>query len=180
MHRQHSKGFTVIELMITLVGLAILVALAAPSFAQWLAKVRVVSQANQLVGDLAMARSESATRGAKVTVCASSDGTSCDSSGKWVNGWLVFVDNSTTGGSLDGVVDGGEKILKVVGPLGGNTTVTVSGFVSSNYVQFHSYGGLSPATAGAFSLCSATISPQGVKVDVKLTGRAQALATTCS
>ena len=167
------RGFTLIELMITLVVLIILTTIAAPSFSEWLARSRITSRANELVGDLSLARSESATRGARVTVCARSTNTACDAGGDWNNGWLVFIDLDG-----DGSIDAGETVLKVGEAMSGNTRVVASGFGSTKYVRFRSYGGLDPATAGSFSFCSDTIVPNGVAVSVAAIGRAKAAKVT--
>lgn len=175
MSRLSQRGFTLVELMITLVVLAVLVTIAAPSFSAWMARSRITSQANELVGDISLARSESATRGARVRLCASSDGSNCSGS-NWASGWLVFVDVNGDGS----YTSADDTLLKVVGALSGNTTITASGFSTTGYIEFLPYGGLH-STAGSFTFCSSTISPSGTKVDVAVTGRPQATRiSTCS
>lgn len=86
--------------MITIVVLAILVALAAPSF-----RTMIINQQSEAIGEdlvtaFQLARSEAIKRGGFVTVCPSNDGTSCG--GSWANGLMVIVDSATsTGGSID-------------------------------------------------------------------------------
>ena len=162
-------GFTLIELMVTLVVLFILAALAAPSFIEWMARVRATGNANQLVGDLSLARSESATRGATVTVCARKTDTSCDADGNWANGWLVFVD-----GNGNGDVDAGDTVVRAAEDLSGGLQVAASGFGNTAYIQFQPYGGLKPPTAGTFLLCADVLGENGFEVSVVATGRAKA------
>lgn len=81
---QHKlRGFTLVELMVTVVVLAVLGALAAPSFGQLLAAQRVRLTGYDIVGDLVLARSEAIKRGESVTVTpVASD---------WTLGWTVNV-----------------------------------------------------------------------------------------
>jgi type IV fimbrial biogenesis protein FimT len=84
-----SRGFTMVELAITLTVAAILLAVAAPSVSGFFSTNRLASQINDFAGALSTARSEAVTRRTSAGVCASNGGTSC-AAGAWGNGWLVF------------------------------------------------------------------------------------------
>lgn len=75
------KGFTMIELMVAVGIMAILVAIAAPSFTDILASMRMRATAYDLVGDLVLARSEALKRGTDVTITPAATG--------WTGGWTV-------------------------------------------------------------------------------------------
>lgn len=64
--RHAEQGFTIIELMIVVAIAAILIAIAAPSFAEFLAKRRVEGAMAELVTDVQYARSEAVSRNAPV------------------------------------------------------------------------------------------------------------------
>lgn len=88
-------GFTLIELMVAIAVLAITLALAVPSFGALINSNRLVGQSNELVASLQLARSEAIRRNARVALCASSDGKSCDgATGDWAY-WLVQVVSSS-------------------------------------------------------------------------------------
>jgi prepilin-type N-terminal cleavage/methylation domain-containing protein len=61
-----TRGFTMIELMITVAVIAIVLSVAAPSFTSFLAKKRVESTMAELSTDIQYARSESVSRNAAV------------------------------------------------------------------------------------------------------------------
>jgi len=82
------RGFTLLELMITLSVAAILVTVAVPGMRQFIQNSRATAQANELVTAINLARSEAGKRGAAVEVCASSDQATCNSS-DWTDGWVV-------------------------------------------------------------------------------------------
>ena len=86
-----ARGFTIVELMVSLAVLAILLALAVPSFTNATLGSRLAGYANDLLASTQIARSEAIKRNAPVTLCASSNGTTCASSGGWQQGWIVLV-----------------------------------------------------------------------------------------
>lgn len=83
-------GFTLLELMITLAVLAILTALAVPSFQTLLERNRLTSATNDLLGAFMMARSNAVTRRVITHVCPSVNGETCvTGTVNWATGWIV-------------------------------------------------------------------------------------------
>ena len=75
-------GFTLVELMITIVVVVILGTLAAPSFVEYIANQRLRNASNDLISALQIARSEAIKRNADVDVVRTV-------STNWTSGWKV-------------------------------------------------------------------------------------------
>ncbi len=135
-------GFTLTELMVTLAIAAIILSQAVPSFTTMIQDNRIVTQANDLVTSLNIARSEAVKRGDRVTICKSANNTSCTTAGGWQQGWIIFTDSNS-----DATVNNTDTILRTHGPLEGNPTLNgVTGNVG-NYVSY-TYNGSSQLVGG--------------------------------
>lgn len=69
-----SRGFTLIELMVTLAVAAILLAIAVPSFQGMMERNRVAAQSNDILGALQVTRSEAIRKNATHRFCNTSTG----------------------------------------------------------------------------------------------------------
>jgi type IV fimbrial biogenesis protein FimT len=105
--RESSRGFGMIEVVIVMLVIAILAAIAIPSYKYVTTSNRLAAEVNGLLGDLQFARSEAIKEGLPVTVCSSpTPQTGCGNS-HWQNGWIVFLDSNG-----NGVLDAGEQIVR--------------------------------------------------------------------
>lgn len=94
--QRRAAGFTLPELMITIGILAILLAIAVPSFSNIIKENRNVATVNSLTAAISLARAEAIRRSRNVSICASTNGLTCG--GNWQDGWLVLIDSvSVTG-----------------------------------------------------------------------------------
>jgi type IV fimbrial biogenesis protein FimT len=121
-------GFTMIEMLMTMVIAAVLLGLAVPSFRYVTNSNRIAGEINGLLGDLQLARAEAIKEGRTVTVCVSANGTQCTNSTSWQSGWIVFSDPANVG-----IVDAGEAVLRVQKPFSGSDTFTSNGIVKVTF-----------------------------------------------
>lgn len=84
-----AAGFTLIELMVTLVVAAIILGIALPNFTGLVNGSRLTAQTNELVTGIQLARSEAIRLNRTVNFCGSTDGASCAAAGDWSQ-WLVL------------------------------------------------------------------------------------------
>lgn len=162
-----SKGFTLIELMLTLAVVTILLAMAVPSYRTFVQGNRVASQANTLLRALAYTRSEAVKRAAVIAICRSSNQNSCG--GNWAEGWIVFNDVDQ-----DGALDTGtDTLLQAGNGLSGGSTLTAG----TGFVRY-------AASGAAMDTTQFTLTPADCKGDmqrrIQVTGSGQAIIQTAS
>jgi type IV fimbrial biogenesis protein FimT len=91
------RGFTLVELIITVFLVAVLVTVAIPSFRTTMMGVRGSSLADKLVSTIHYARSEAITRNQRITLCASLDGLICNNAAaNWNRGWIATRVNASS------------------------------------------------------------------------------------
>jgi prepilin-type N-terminal cleavage/methylation domain-containing protein len=108
MDKRRQQGFTLYELMITLMVVAIILSFGIPNLRSFTLNSRITGTANDLHAAFMMARTEAAHAKTNVTICASADpmgAASCG--GTWEQGYVVFIDDDA-----DQVRDAGEAILR--------------------------------------------------------------------
>jgi type IV fimbrial biogenesis protein FimT len=149
------RGFTLIELMVTVATAAILTSIALPAMRTFFQNDRLWTEQNSIVLSLNAARSEAIKQNASVSVCPSSDGATCNNSSAWANGWVVLA---STAGSA--------PIQSVPALPTGNTlteasSLTAVTFLSNGMVQ----------AAAAFKFCDSRGGSQARYTQVMQYGR---------
>ncbi len=127
MKASRPNGFTLIELMVTLLVAALVLGVGVPAMSQFIATNRMAAAANDITTAFHIARSEAVKRRANVTVCPSADwdsaAPSCANAGSFEDGWIVFVDCTVapppggTCGAPNYAVDAFDQVIGVHGPL---------------------------------------------------------------
>lgn len=154
------RGFTLVELMVTVAVLGIVLTIAVPNFRAFILGGRMTGYTNDLLSDLAYARSEAVKRAANVTVCASSDGTTC-TGGDWQGGWVVR--------------DAAGNVLKLRETLEGTTTLT-----GAATVTFNGNGRMVlPVAAATLTLAPGHPGVDGRQIQIELSGRARSCRPSC-
>ena len=122
---------------------AILMAIADPSFLYITNSNRVSADVNGLLGDLQFARAEAFKEGQPVTVCVSSNGTTClGNSNAWQSGWIVFSDPNG-----NATVDPGEGILRVQKSLKSTDSFAATNAVTAVSFNREGFAQFAPAAA---------------------------------
>jgi type IV fimbrial biogenesis protein FimT len=110
----HQRGFTIVELMVTVCLAAILFGFAIPSFRRMIVNNRLVTQTNDLIGAINYARSEAITQNTSVTFCRAADetATTCVASTANWTFWIVRNNGSATVSRRGGIstYTGGIKV----------------------------------------------------------------------
>jgi type IV fimbrial biogenesis protein FimT len=145
MNRPRNRGFTLLELLVTVAVAAVLLGIGVPSFIDTVRNNQMAASANDLLAAMHLARTEAVKRRTPVTVCSSANPLVAPvcSAGSF-NGWVVFAD---TDGDI--TVDPlPEEVLRAHGALPATiTTLSDSPFVSFAGTGFRRDSGGNPSAA---------------------------------
>lgn len=150
--RKPNAGFTLIELLMTLMVAGILVALAVPTFTDTIRNNRLTAQSNDLATAINLARAEAVKRRANVTICPSTNQSTCSAS-SWQGGWVVRDDNSG-------------DVIQYFPPLKGATTISTA----ATFMRYTQRGFLHNGAPVTLRLCAGS-GKAGREISVTGTGR---------
>lgn len=146
------RGFTLIELMIVIVMVAILATIAAPSFQDSISRNKRQSSLEETFNMLRKARGEAAAKSTNSAACASEDSSTCSGDNTWESGYIVFLDNGLDGGTAgDGVRDPNEPLMKVGEAAPPGITIRGVNFPNDGVVAFNPQG--TTGDRGTFQIC---------------------------
>lgn len=91
---RYQSGFTLYELLITMLVVGIVLTVGIPSFSDFTRSSRITGTANDLHASFHLGRSEAARSKSNVTICASANSMDAAAScgGTFDDGWIIFVD----------------------------------------------------------------------------------------
>lgn len=145
---RHALGFTAIELLIVITILAVLTAMAVPSFGPMIERWRTNQAVNNITSTIYVARSEAIKRGGGVSVRKMANGTDgcsfASTNQEWSCGWIIFVDADENGN-----LDAGEEILQ---SFQMPTSVNVMNNNSAASFRFDRWGRTNNINAASFAI----------------------------
>lgn len=174
------RGFTLLELMITLATAAVIMGVAVPAMGAFIKNSALKNQVYDMMGSIATARSEAIKNGRKVILCRSADPTlatpSCGgTTDNWSTGWLLFVSQDS-----NNVYNAGTDTLVNIGlPAPSQITVKSDGH-GNNYLVFNPDGTLDETGSAAYALCDNRGTSHGRLITVGLVGRPELTVATSS
>ena len=147
------RGFTALELMVTLAIVVILAAIAAPGMLDFVRNSRMGTAARQLDADIVLARREAIKRNSRVLVCpvGSTAGQCGAGTAAWAQGWLVCYDKDFDG-ACDATATTDPNPIRQHGPIDASLTLTGPAGVA----RFNANG-----TQGAAGAASLTFTTRG-------------------
>lgn len=164
-------GFTLLELLVVIIIIAVVSAIAFPNFQIMTTNNRLASGANEVLAGLQSARMEALRRNTRVVVCPSTDGTAC--SGTDWSRHIAFVDTNR-----DGAVTGAEVVVRdtiVKAPAVVGVSAAISGATPAHRITFRPDGLARPGNdrnilAATLQVCVATTRPPNNARLVRLSG----------
>lgn len=170
---KREKGFSLLELMVTVSVAAILLSVGVPSFNGAIKDSRMVRDSNQFVASISLARSSAVRFQRNATICTSADFSAavptCSASTDWSNGWIVWVDKDR-----DGVTDA-DEILAAQGPLDDSTAFDTAAVTQFSYDA----RGFGTTPADTLTMCDDRGGEMGRLIKVNSVGRTNVSRQAC-
>ena len=159
---QKSKGFTLLELMVTLTIFLVLVSVGLPQMSSWISANQMDSRVSSIAGMLRSARSEALTRNNTVTLATG--GNSQD----WANSITMYTD--TSGGNNPFNSAEGDVEIRIIDLT--TDQVTINGnTVAGEYISFSSNGRLDGTGDAIIEVCNGSNTQGGQTISVNIVGR---------
>lgn len=166
-----SSGYTLLELLVTLMLTVVLLSLGVPGLRELGLDARRTADVNAFVSAIQFARSESLKRSRAVVLCHTADGVACAGAREPYDlGWMVFVD---VDGDNPPRRDSGEELLLHYTPV-------IEGSIRSNRAHYVFRPYYRRSTNGTVVFCDIRGPLAARAVIVSYTGRPRAAATTAA
>lgn len=158
MARRNHLGWTLVELMMGLAVSSVVTGFVVPAFRETLDRGRLLTAANQLASDMAMARQRGILRNAPVTFCAGDAAQGC--TGNWsARRWIVFIDFAH-----DGRLDPNDIVVSRT-DLSTEAALVIAGNGPFNAAILFDPIGMSQMVSGAFGAGTLRVCIRGGRGD---------------
>jgi type IV fimbrial biogenesis protein FimT len=169
----YQAGYTLVELLVVVALGSIVLSIAVPSMTAMLTAQRSNAAGSSFLASLNLARVEAIKRNARVVLCKSSGGVSCDLTGGWNQGRITFHDVNN-----NAALDADEQLIERHGAMPDGLSLTGNSQVA-NYVSYSASGSAKLVSgafqAGTFTFCLTPASSAEVQqIVLSSTGRARA------
>lgn len=155
------RGFTLLELMVTLLVAGVLIVVAVPGFTATLRQNRLLADADEFITALNLARSEAIKRGSPVRVQALATG----GSNEWGGGWEIRVMEAGT-----------ERTLRRFPGLDHRATLDSE----QGLTRFDFQGSGRVGVSDTLVLCDDRSGETGRQFSIVTTGRVRMTRVTCT
>ena len=163
MDTANQHGFTIYELLITMLIIGIVMSIAVPNLSDFTKNSRITSVANDLHSSFHLARSEAARSKSNITICASTNSMDAAAAcgGTFDDGWMMFVNLDR---DAPAVRDPDEPVLQ-------RYSVSLHNQITANRRSFSFRTTALRATNGTFIFCDKARRAAPRALVVSYTGR---------
>ena len=167
-----SQGFTLVELLVTLLVATLLLTLGVPAMRDFVLDGRIVAVANDYVTSINLARATAIKQQRNAQICVSTTWNNspptCTGGTNWTNGWVVWVDQDA-----DTVLDANE-VLRVSETQTGGTSLNGA---ASTLFQYDPTGFVN--AGDTVDICDGRAGETGRRITVAATGRVNMSRIVC-
>jgi type IV fimbrial biogenesis protein FimT len=168
--KRRNRGFTLVELMVAISVLAVLTAIAVPSFTNMINRNRLASQSNELLSAIQYARMEAIRTSTKVTFCGTDSATAAaedDCAGGEQPYWVVIGRTSGAEQQL--------RVFSVKDPMKVSTDLEKISFTADGLARDATSKDL---VTGEITVCMATSNPAQNKRVLNISTGSRVVITT--
>lgn len=145
--RPLSRGFTLIEMMVTVAVLVIVAMIAAPNLQSFMARTGMQTLEKDFIAAIGRARSEAVARNTCVSMCQLNIGTTgattCETSaandGEWQQGWIIF-ENPACENPTSAAVPTAAQIIQIRQPGAARYTLKDKSATDRQFLTFNARG----------------------------------------
>lgn len=192
---RRARGFTMVELLVTVAVSAILLGISVPNFRTFIQNNRIAGATADFVAAISKARTESLKRGVRVYFCrtgnphaanptcaANLPSGQANASKDWTPGWLMYalpIDFDPSQGEVDYNVGAGDELITVGNAASADVTIT-SNSVANRWLSYYADGTLQESGAARYVICDDRngAGNTGRLIEIPLIGRPVVSKTT--